>query len=133
MWFLCTGMAPMPWTINSEIYPLWARGTCTSIAATACWSSNLVISFTFLSMTEAITTYGRCLVVVRGVGTVETGGGGGRGNDGGGGVMTCTSIAATACCSSNPITSCTFFSMTGDITRPACYVCGAWDWMRDQK
>ena len=50
----------MPWTINSEIYPLWARGTCNSIAATACWTSNLIISFTFLSMTEAITTYGRC-------------------------------------------------------------------------
>nr|KAG5711293.1 hypothetical protein BaRGS_005990 [Batillaria attramentaria] len=52
------GMAPMPWTINAEIYPLWARGTCTSIAATCAWTSNLIISFTFLSMTEAITTHG---------------------------------------------------------------------------
>lgn len=52
------GMAPMPWTINAEIYPMWARGTCTSIAATVAWTSNLIISFTFLSMTEAITTHG---------------------------------------------------------------------------
>ncbi|KAL8567494.1 hypothetical protein ACOMHN_010085 [Nucella lapillus] len=52
------GMASMPWTINSEIYPLWARGTCSSIAATAAWSNNLIISFTFLSMTEAVTIYG---------------------------------------------------------------------------
>ncbi|XP_076453688.1 proton myo-inositol cotransporter-like [Babylonia areolata] len=52
------GMAPMPWTLNAEIYPLWARGTCTAIAATTCWVSNLIISFTFLTLTEAITTYG---------------------------------------------------------------------------
>ncbi|KAK7102427.1 proton myo-inositol cotransporter-like [Littorina saxatilis] len=52
------GMAPMPWTINAEIYPLWARGTCNAIAATSAWISNLIISFTFLSLTEAITIYG---------------------------------------------------------------------------
>lgn len=52
------GMAPMPWTINAEIYPLWARGTCQSLAAASAWISNLIISFTFLSLVDAITTPG---------------------------------------------------------------------------
>ncbi|XP_005104554.1 proton myo-inositol cotransporter [Aplysia californica] len=52
------GLGPMPWTINSEIYPLWARSTCNSLAACCAWVCNLVISFTFLTMTENITIYG---------------------------------------------------------------------------
>ena len=53
------GMGPMPWTINSEIYPLWARSTGNAAATTVNWVSNLVIAMTFLTLTEAITTYGR--------------------------------------------------------------------------
>ncbi|RUS88604.1 hypothetical protein EGW08_003630, partial [Elysia chlorotica] len=52
------GLGPMPWTINSEIYPLWARSTCNSVAACTAWVCNLVISFTFLTMTETVTTHG---------------------------------------------------------------------------
>lgn len=51
----------MPWTINAEIYPLWARGTCSSLAAATAWVSNLIISSAFLSLTETITTYGEPL------------------------------------------------------------------------
>ena len=53
------GMGPMPWTINSEIYPLWARSTGTSVATMVNWLSNLVISMTFLTLTNTLTIYGR--------------------------------------------------------------------------
>jgi SP family myo-inositol transporter-like MFS transporter 13 len=52
------GMAPMPWTINSEIYPAWARSFCYSIATSVNWLFNLLISLTFISLTELITTHG---------------------------------------------------------------------------
>lgn len=52
------GMGPMPWTINSEIYPLWARSTGNAYATATNWTCNLVISMTFLSLTEWITRYG---------------------------------------------------------------------------
>lgn len=44
----------MPWTINSEIYPLWARSTCFSISTSVNWGANLIISFSFLSLTKSI-------------------------------------------------------------------------------
>lgn len=52
------GMSPMPWTINSEIYPMWARSFCYSIATSVNWMFNLLISLTFISLTEVLTTHG---------------------------------------------------------------------------
>lgn len=52
------GMGPMPWTINSEIYPTWARTTCCSITTSMSWFFNLLISLTFLSLAKAITKEG---------------------------------------------------------------------------
>lgn len=52
------GMGPMPWAINSEIYPMWARSFCYSIATSVNWLFNLMISLTFISLTELITTHG---------------------------------------------------------------------------
>lgn len=50
--FFAPGMGPMPWTINSEIYPLWARSTCNSIAASVNWFFNFCVSVTFLTSVE---------------------------------------------------------------------------------
>ncbi|XP_050413370.1 proton myo-inositol cotransporter [Patella vulgata] len=52
------GLGPMPWTVNSEIYPLWARSTGFSVATAVNWSFNLLVSFTFLSLMQLITKYG---------------------------------------------------------------------------
>ncbi|XP_068654980.1 probable inositol transporter 2 [Aristolochia californica] len=54
--FFSPGMGTVPWIVNSEIYPLRFRGICGGIAATACWISNLIVSQTFLSLTEGIGT-----------------------------------------------------------------------------
>lgn len=52
------GIGPMPWAINSEIYPMWARGICYSIATSVNWLFNLIVSLTFISLSELITTHG---------------------------------------------------------------------------
>ncbi|KAK3432200.1 inositol transporter 4 [Eucalyptus grandis] len=52
------GMGTVPWIVNSEIYPLRYRGTGGGIAAVANWSSNLVVSQTFLTLTEALGSAG---------------------------------------------------------------------------
>ncbi|KAK2858858.1 hypothetical protein Q5P01_003478 [Channa striata] len=52
------GMGPMPWTINSEIYPLWARSTGNACAAGANWTFNILVSLTFLHLAQYFTYYG---------------------------------------------------------------------------
>lgn len=54
--FFSPGMGPVPWTVNSEIYPLHYRGVCGGIAATSNWVSNLIVSESFLSLTDAVGT-----------------------------------------------------------------------------
>lgn len=60
LYLLCfsPGMGPMPWTINSEIYPGWARATCTSITTSINWTANLAVSLTFLTLTELLLKHG---------------------------------------------------------------------------
>ncbi|KAG4911361.1 hypothetical protein JHK87_057477 [Glycine soja] len=52
--FFSPGMGPVPWTVNSEIYPEEYRGICGGMSATVCWVSNLIVSQSFLSIAEAI-------------------------------------------------------------------------------
>ncbi|XP_020210432.1 inositol transporter 1 isoform X2 [Cajanus cajan] len=54
--FFSPGMGPVPWTVNSEIYPEEYRGICGGMSATVCWISNLIVSQSFLSIAEAIGT-----------------------------------------------------------------------------
>ncbi|KAJ1440029.1 Sugar/inositol transporter [Sesbania bispinosa] len=54
--FFSPGMGTVPWVVNSEIYPLRYRGVCGGMASTTVWISNLVVSQSFLSLTESIGT-----------------------------------------------------------------------------
>ncbi|XP_057692171.1 proton myo-inositol cotransporter-like isoform X2 [Corythoichthys intestinalis] len=56
--FFAPGMGPMPWTINSEIYPLWARSTGNACSAGINWTFNVILSLTFLHIAEMITYQG---------------------------------------------------------------------------
>ncbi|XP_010243155.1 PREDICTED: inositol transporter 4-like [Nelumbo nucifera] len=48
------GMGTAPWIVNSEIYPLKYRGLCGGMAAVANWVSNLIVSMSFLSLTQKL-------------------------------------------------------------------------------
>lgn len=56
------GMGTAPWIVNSEIYPLRHRGIGGGIAAVCNWTSNLIVSLTFLTMTETLTIAGAFLL-----------------------------------------------------------------------
>ncbi|KAJ4822588.1 Inositol transporter 4 [Turnera subulata] len=64
VYILCysPGMGTAPWIVNSEIYPLRYRGVGGGIAAVANWTSNLIVSLTFLSLTEALGVAGTFLL-----------------------------------------------------------------------
>jgi SP family myo-inositol transporter-like MFS transporter 13 len=56
------GMGTAPWIVNSEIYPLRFRGIGGGIAAVSNWVSNLIVSETFLTLTENLGSAGTFLL-----------------------------------------------------------------------
>ncbi|KAL0308071.1 UNVERIFIED_CONTAM: Inositol transporter 4 [Sesamum angustifolium] len=56
------GMGTVPWIVNSEIYPLKYRGIGGGIAAVSNWTANLVVSETFLTLTEHLGSSGTFLL-----------------------------------------------------------------------
>lgn len=51
--FFSIGMGCTPWTVNSEIYPLYLRGCGLSISTTANWITNYFVSQLFLTLTSS--------------------------------------------------------------------------------
>ena len=45
-------MGPVPWTLNSEIYPLHVIGTANSIAACGNWVTNFFVAEVFKIITS---------------------------------------------------------------------------------
>lgn len=58
LFFFGPGLGPMPWTINSELFPLWCRSTCYSITTAFNWLFNMIVSLTFLTLTNVLTKPG---------------------------------------------------------------------------
>ena len=50
-----TGMGAVPWVVNAEIYPIWGRGVGGGISTTCNWVTNLFLSFTFITLSTAMT------------------------------------------------------------------------------
>ncbi|KAE8077175.1 hypothetical protein FH972_015765 [Carpinus fangiana] len=60
------GMGPVPWTVNSEIYPEAYRGICGGMSATVNWVANLIVAQSFLSLVDAVGT-GATFLILAGV------------------------------------------------------------------
>lgn len=54
------GMAPLPWIVNAEIYPMEAKSTCVGIATATNWAANFLVAATFLDLATALSTDAAC-------------------------------------------------------------------------
>ena len=48
------GLAPIPWAVNSEIYPIYARSGAMALATFLNWETNFLVAVTYLSLTTAL-------------------------------------------------------------------------------
>ncbi|CAL5016193.1 unnamed protein product [Urochloa decumbens] len=67
--FFSPGMGPVPWAVNSEIYPEAYRGMCGGMSATVNWISNLIVAQTFLSIVGLVGT-GLTFLIIAGIGVL---------------------------------------------------------------
>ncbi len=51
------GLSTLPWVLNAEIYPLYARSLGNSLSVTVNWLANFVVSVTFLTMSSPSTGF----------------------------------------------------------------------------
>lgn len=58
--FYGQGLGSLRWTINAEIYPLWARSTCFSTTFAFRWFFSLLATLTFLPLLENLTIQDVC-------------------------------------------------------------------------
>jgi len=49
-----SGLGPVPWIVNAEIYPLWFRSQGVSISTSFNWALNLTVSETFLYLIQEL-------------------------------------------------------------------------------
>merc|ERR1712117_90252 len=49
-----SGLGPVPWIVNAEIYPLWFRSQGVSISTSFNWALNLTVSETFLYLVQVL-------------------------------------------------------------------------------
>ncbi|KAK7245630.1 hypothetical protein RIF29_40478 [Crotalaria pallida] len=61
--FFAPGMGPVPWTVNSEIYPEEYRGICGGMSATVNWICSVIMSQSFLSISDAVGLGGSFLIL----------------------------------------------------------------------
>lgn len=61
--FFASGLGSLPWTICSEIYPMWARGISNSISSSIMWLFSWLMTGTFLTLIQYLTTYGTFLLM----------------------------------------------------------------------
>ncbi|KAH8054782.1 hypothetical protein JL722_8730 [Aureococcus anophagefferens] len=54
LFFFGAGLAPVPWAVNAEIYPLYARSGAMALACFLCWETNFLISVTYLTLSNAL-------------------------------------------------------------------------------
>jgi len=63
------GMGPVPWAVNSEIYPEAYRGMCGGMSATVNWISNLIMAQMFLSIVGLVGA-GVTFLIIAGIGVL---------------------------------------------------------------
>jgi len=49
-----SGLVTLPWVINSEIYPTWARGPVVSLSSLVNWGFNILVVITFLTLVDSL-------------------------------------------------------------------------------
>ncbi|KAI4345050.1 hypothetical protein L6164_012218 [Bauhinia variegata] len=61
--FFAPGMGPVPWAVNSEIYPEEYRGICGGMSATVNWICSVIMSTSFLTVVDALGLGGSFLIL----------------------------------------------------------------------